>query len=61
MGEQHQKRIDHASRRYLAAIKAQAVVRRLQVPTMQVNIGEKQVNLSAPGPLSLVPPQAPPA
>jgi hypothetical protein len=39
-------RIDGAQRRYLAAIKMLAQVRRIQIPTlqMQVNIGDKQIN-----------------
>ncbi len=43
--EFQQKRIDMAHRRYLGAIKSLAQVRRLQVPAMQVNIGEKQINV----------------
>jgi hypothetical protein len=41
----HQQRIERAQRRYLAAIKALAQVRKLGVPAVQVNIGEKQINL----------------
>jgi len=44
--ELHQRRQERYQARYLAAIKALAVVRRLQLPTLQVNIGEKQVNVS---------------
>jgi hypothetical protein len=44
--EFHQRRIERAQRRYLAAIKALATVRRLGAPTVQVNIGEKQVNVA---------------
>jgi hypothetical protein len=40
-----QKRLDMAHRRYLSAIKALAQVRRLQLPSVQVNIGEKQINV----------------
>lgn len=40
------KRLDQARKRFLSAIKALAEVRRLQLPTMQVNIGEKQVNIA---------------
>ena len=40
-----QKRIDGAHRRYLESIKALASVRKLQLPNVQVNIGEKQVNI----------------
>jgi hypothetical protein len=44
--EHHQKQIDRAQKRYLASIKALAQVRRLQLPSVQVNIGEKQVNIA---------------
>jgi sigma54-dependent transcription regulator len=44
--EFHRKRIDQAERRYLRAIKALAEVRRLRLPAVQVNIGEKQINLA---------------
>ena len=36
---------DRAQRRYLAAIKTLAQVRRLLAPTVQVNIAEQQVNV----------------
>ena len=42
----HIKRIDGAHRRYLDSIKALATVRKLQLPNVQVNIGEKQVNVA---------------
>jgi hypothetical protein len=35
-----------AQRRYLAAIKALAQVQKLDAPAMQVNIGDKQINLA---------------
>jgi len=38
------KRQDSAHKRYLSAIKALAQVRRLQLPMVQVNIGENQIN-----------------
>ena len=41
----HQRQIDHAQRRYLAAIRALAQVRRLDLPAVQLNIAEKQVNV----------------
>ena len=41
------ERMDKAQRRYLGAIKALAQVRRLALPSVQVNIGEKQVNVAA--------------
>ena len=46
-----QKRLDRAHKRYLSAIKTLAQVRRLQIPVMQVNIGEKQVNVAGPVPV----------
>lgn len=46
--EFQQRRIDRAQKRFLAAIKALAVVRRLQLPLVQVNIAEKQMNVVAP-------------
>jgi hypothetical protein len=42
-----QKRIDIAHRRYLSAIKAFAQVRHLKLPAAQVNIGEKQINVTS--------------
>ncbi len=44
--ESQQKRIDKAHARYLASIKTLAQVRKLQLPSVQVNIGEKQVNVA---------------
>lgn len=55
-----QRRAETAQRRLLAAVKALATVRRLALPILQVNIGEKQVNVgtlhttSAPKGLSTV-------
>jgi hypothetical protein len=49
-GEYFHRCIDKAQRRYLAAIKTLAQVRKPEVPTMQVNIaaeGGQQVNMSA--------------
>ena len=42
-----QRRLDRTHRRFLSAVKALAIIRRLQLPVMQVNIGEKQVNVAA--------------
>jgi hypothetical protein len=42
----HQQRVERAQRRYLAAIKALAQVRKLGVPAVQVNIADKQINVS---------------
>ncbi len=39
--------IDRAHNRYLSAIHALATVRKLQLPAVQVNIGEKQVNIGS--------------
>jgi len=39
------RQLDGAHRRHLSAVKALAEVRRLQLPNVQVNIGEKQVNI----------------
>jgi hypothetical protein len=44
--EYMQRRIDRAQRRYLAAIRTLATVRRLLVPTMQVNIADRQINVA---------------
>jgi hypothetical protein len=41
-----QKRAERAQKRYLAAIKALAQVRKLQIPTIQVNVGAQQVNVA---------------
>ena len=41
------RRLDGAQRRYLAAIRALAVVRRLQVPVVKVNIADRQVNVAS--------------
>jgi hypothetical protein len=45
-GHYQQRRIDSAHRRYLAAIKTLALVRKLAVPVLQVNIAKKQVNVA---------------
>jgi hypothetical protein len=42
----HQRRIDAAHRRYLAALRTLATVRKLTVPAIQVNIAKKQVNVA---------------
>jgi hypothetical protein len=41
-----QRRIDRTHRRYLAAIRSLATVRRLLVPTLQINVAEQQVNVA---------------
>jgi hypothetical protein len=47
-GDYHQRRMDATNRRYLAALKTLAVVRKLAVPVLQVNIARRQVNVAAP-------------
>src|SRR5262245_37576683 len=47
-GDYQQRRMDHAHRRYLSAIKTLALVRKLALPVLQVNIARKQVNVAAP-------------
>ena len=44
----YQRSLSAAHKRYLAAIKALAVVRKLALPVLQVNIARKQVNVAAP-------------
>jgi len=48
LGTYYQRSLDRAQKRYLAAIKTLAVVRKLAVPVLQVNIARKQVNLAGP-------------
>ena len=45
----HRRRQDSANRRYLAAIKTLATVRKLGLPALQVNIGQNQVNVAGGG------------
>ena len=53
----YQKVLDRAQKRHLAAIQSLALVRRLQIPAVQVNIAEKQMNVvqGAPTPNALPP------
>jgi hypothetical protein len=44
----HQRRMDAANKRFLSAVKALALVRKLAVPALQINIAKKQVNVVAP-------------
>jgi hypothetical protein len=46
--EFHQRRMDAANRRYLAALRTLALVRKLAVPALQINVAKKQVNVVAP-------------
>ena len=43
----YQEWLDRAQKRYLAALKTLAQVRKLLVPVVQVNIADKQVNVGA--------------
>ena len=45
--ELYQRRQDRAARQYLKALRSLAVVRRLLVPTLQVNIAKRQVNIAS--------------
>ena len=47
-GEYQQRRMDRAHGRYLSALKTLALVRKLAVPVLQLNIARKQVNVAAP-------------
>jgi hypothetical protein len=47
-GDYYQRRMDSANRRLLAAVKALALVRKLAIPALQVNIAKKQVNVVVP-------------
>jgi hypothetical protein len=42
--EHAQRRITHAHRRFLSAVKTLATVRRLAVPAVQINLARQQVN-----------------
>jgi hypothetical protein len=44
-----QRRIDAGHRRYLSAIRTLATVRKLTLPSLQVNIARKQVNVMSAG------------
>lgn len=48
LGSYYQRSLSSAQKRYLAAIKTLAVVRKLAVPVLQVNIARKQVNVAGP-------------
>lgn len=50
-GEYFQERQGCAQRRYLAALKALAQVRKLLVPVVQVNIAKQQTNVVTTGPI----------
>ena len=44
--EFHQRRIDAAHRRFLSAVRTLAQVRKLAIPSIQVNVGVNQVNVA---------------
>ncbi len=46
--EYHQRTRDRAHHRYLSSIRTLAVVRKLAVPVLQVNIARRQVNVAGP-------------
>jgi hypothetical protein len=46
MGAYYQRSLSAAHKRYLSAIKTLAVVRKLAVPVLQVNIAKRQVNVA---------------
>jgi hypothetical protein len=48
LGTYYQRCLSAAQKRYLAAVKTLAVVRKLAVPVLQVNIARKQVNVAGP-------------
>jgi hypothetical protein len=48
LGVYYQRSITAAQKRYLAALKALALVRKLAVPVLQVNIAKRQVNVAGP-------------
>jgi len=50
-GEYHQRRMDRAHKRYLSAIKTLALVRKLALPVLQVNIARKQINVAGACPV----------
>ncbi len=45
--EFYQRRMDATNRRFLAAVRTLALVRKLAVPALQINIARKQVNVAA--------------
>jgi hypothetical protein len=47
-----QRRMDATNRRFLAAVKTLALVRKLAVPALQVNIAKKQVNIVTSAPVA---------
>lgn len=54
--EFHQRRIDRAHRRYLATLRSLATVRKLALPSVQINLARQQLNVAG-GPALPCPPQ----
>jgi hypothetical protein len=48
-GDYHQRKIDAAHRRFLSSVRTLAQVRKLALPTLQLNIGSNQLNVVQPG------------
>jgi hypothetical protein len=48
LGSYYQRSLSASQKRYLAAIKTLAAVRKLALPVLQVNIAKKQVNVAGP-------------
>jgi hypothetical protein len=46
--EYYQRRMSYSHKRYLSALKTLALVRKLAVPVLQVNIAKKQTNIAGP-------------
>ena len=46
--EYYQRRMNHSHKRYLSALKTLALVRKLAVPVLQINIAKKQTNIAGP-------------
>lgn len=47
--DSYQDRISRLQTRYLQAVRALAQIRKLDLPNVQINIAEKQVNVAGPG------------
>ena len=52
LGAYYQRCLSSAQRRYLAAVKALALVRKLALPALQVNIARRQVNVAGACPVA---------
>lgn len=54
----YQQAIQRAQKCYLSAIKALAIIRKLALPAIQVNVAKRQVNVMNAGPESIAPSSA---